>query len=530
MDSVYPKNIYGIKVIGIEKWFDSYYLPVTGREFYSIRSNVFNSYMSLVREVDNEIVRGICISHMNIIPYSIAMYICEKLQKIRLKEKGYKYLVGHDKTDISDNTSVIDYPGIAESGAIKKHMAEFNYQERLKNFLRTIRYNIKPSIVLNRNYLKNISRPCFLIGHREQQQVVTYCNENKISPIHIHPMLFATNSFLESDIVPYIKIINGFVLDFLKSVVGVYSFENNHIIEKIKCEMEECFKYSLLFVCQNIKKLRSCQPKQIIATGLGNQVHRLFCVAWRLSGGEVINVVHANGYCSSYSPGPIKLLLLADKYYTSSSGHEEITRHVANDYSFGLKMPDILHLKKSFYRPLFERLQRAEPVSMIRKVMVVCAITRCHFERYSRIHTFARIYHQLRVMKLLRNKGYHIMYKPRPDTEEEVKGIFDRYADEIIYEKKFEDVYHYADCLLFSSHGTTTFGFSMLTNKPIVLINSKESTWHKRAYELLKKRCSIVEAELDDGGKIVFSEQGLIDAIEASLKNINYEVVYEFAF
>jgi hypothetical protein len=83
--------------------------------------------------------------------------------------------------------------------------------------------------------------------------------------------------------------------------------------------------------------------------------------------------------------------------------------------------------------------------------------------------------------------------------------------------------------LLFTTPYSTTFGFSLLTNKPIVYINVKGYTWYPRAFELVKKRCSVVEAESVDG-RNVFEEQEVLNAIEESVNNINYDILYEFVF
>ena len=532
MGKVYPEDIYGIKKIGIEKWFDNYYVPVSGREYYSIYSNVFNSYMSLSKKLDNDIVFWVCLSYMNYIPTFITKYIHKTRHITRLKEKGYEYLIGHDKRGIFGDISVYDLSSHACLNLIEKHMAKLNSWGRFKNILRTIKYNTKPSAVLNRNYLKNMSKPCFLIGNRDQQQVVEFCNENNISPIHIHPMLSATSTSMGIDLVQYTKKLDSFIQDFLLSVSNIYEFLNSAILEELKREIVECFKYSLLFFFQNFNKFKKHKPKKILATGLSSPVNRLFCAACKLSGGELISFVHGNSYCNSYTQGPIRYLSFVDKYYASSPGHEEILKQVANDFSLGLKMSDIVHFKRNFYRPLFERLQRTQPVSGIKKVMIVGAVMSMRHYRTidGEYHTFARLYHQIEIIKLLKSKGYYVIYKQRPETEDEVKGVFDGYADEIMYGRSFEDTYHYADCLLFCSPYTSTFGFSLLTNKPIVLINSKGNTWYPRAYELVKKRCAVVEAESNDAGKIVFKGQDVLDAIEASLKNINYDVVYEFAF
>jgi hypothetical protein len=110
----------------------------------------------------------------------------------------------------------------------------------------------------------------------------------------------------------------------------------------------------------------------------------------------------------------------------------------------------------------------------------------------------------------------------------EVEGIFEGYADEVI-KARFEEVFDKADCLMFGDYSTSIFGYSLLSNKPIVLIEVNGNYWYPRALELIKKRCSVVEAEAVDG-KIVFEEKDVTNAVQESINNINYDILNEFAF
>ena len=134
---------------------------------------------------------------------------------------------------------------------------------------------------------------------------------------------------------------------------------------------------------------------------------------------------------------------------------------------------------------------------------------------------------EIRLAKLLRKKGYYVIYKPHPMTMNEIEGIFDNYVDEIV-EDEYENVYDIADCVMFGDYSTSTFGFSLLTNRPIVLIDIKGNYRFPKAFELLNKRCSIVMAELDGSGRINFDENKVLNAVEESINNINYDILYEY--
>ena len=151
-----------------------------------------------------------------------------------------------------------------------------------------------------------------------------------------------------------------------------------------------------------------------------------------------------------------------------------------------------------------------------------------YFAINTEYHTFSFLYNDIQLIKILKKAGYNTIYKPHPDTMHETHDFFEMYADDVLTEK-LEDVYKNADCMVFSSPYSTAFGFSMLSNKPIVLINVEGYLWYPRAFELIKKRCSVVEAEAIDG-RIQFDGNEVLSAVEASIKNINYDILHEFAF
>ena len=77
--------------------------------------------------------------------------------------------------------------------------------------------------------------------------------------------------------------------------------------------------------------------------------------------------------------------------------------------------------------------------------------------------------------------------------------------------------------------GCSAFGYSMLTNKPLVLVNAGDHILQPEAFEMLKKRCCVVHAE-ERGGVITFDDRDLKIAIESSLNNISYDIIYKYAF
>jgi hypothetical protein len=221
-------------------------------------------------------------------------------------------------------------------------------------------------------------------------------------------------------------------------------------------------------------------------------------------------------------------LSMVDLYVTSSQGHKEIVKQAAKDFMINHKIPNIINLKSNIYKSSFSILQNNTPVNKIKKVMILGGLLSGYFNLDTEYHPFAFLYNDLKLIKILKKAGYYVIYKPGFHELNEMKSIFEGYVDEVIIER-FEDVYNHADCLLWTAPYSTTFGFALLTNKPIVLLNVQGYTWYTRAFELVRKRCSVVKADTVDG-KIVFNEKDVLGAVENSLENINYDILHEFAF
>ena len=527
---VYPIDISGIKSIGTEEWMKNYYIPVTGKKFQTIYDNVSTSFLDvLLKQNNNEVVYWIAISNMTVINYT-SQWISEVSRLIRLKGRGYEFIIGKEKARIPNDISMYEYDSLAKINLIGKVVSGLNYQERIKNVLSTIKYNIFPPVFADRNFLANISSPAFFIGYRSQEGVVAYCNQSKIVPIHLHPLFFANNHHEEDNKYSEINEILGFVDSFISLLKKQFPGISSSLFELLRKKLNECFRYSLLLFRQNVNVFRKFKPKKLLATGLGYPVHRLFCASWRYAGGDVVGFKHGNSYSYGYYPGTIILLSLVNQYVTVTAGHKKLLQKAAEDFSCGLKMGNIIFTKQSHYERLFKEIQREKPVNKIKKIMLIgFPMSKFYYCGSPGGFAFAQLDMEIRLAKLLKKKGYNVIYKPHPMTMNEIEGIFDNYVDEIV-EDKYENVYDIADCILFGDYSTSTFGFSLLTNRPIVLIDIKGCYWFPKSFELLNKRCSIVMAELDESGRIVFEENEVLNAVEESISNINYDILHEFAF
>ena len=522
---IYPYDIFGIKKIGIEKWLSNYYLPVSGTEFEKIEAGILQAYIKGLNEYDNEDVYWILVSNLKI-PMFISVYILYLLRFIRLKECGYKYMIGREQDRISIEVSDFDLTRLDSYGAIDSSPFCSNLRNKGMNFLRVIKNNC-----IDTRVFANISNPHFLIGNKNQYEVAHFCNEYRVAPIYITPaLLFKKYGNKERIHIDLDKLLD-FTDKFIDVVVKKYPFIGNNSSNILKRKISDNFQASYLFYrrCRDI--CRKVKHKTLLATGLGNKVNRLFCAAWMSSGNDVVGFAHGNSYCNSYHNFTVIKdgMSVVNRYFAASQGQRKLLNEVISRYSYGMKMPNVEYSESNYYRPLFQDLQKASPVRGVKRIMIIGSLLKnSYYPLYCGHHAFVNYELELRLAKVLKSAGYYVIYKAHPDSINEIEGLFDGYVDEILT-GRFEDVFLGADCIVYKVSRTTTFGFALLTNRPIVLLNVNGAPWFSKAFELLKKRCCIVDADYRDD-RIVFDEKDLIDAVKSSPENIDYKILHEFAF
>ncbi len=137
---------------------------------------------------------------------------------------------------------------------------------------------------------------------------------------------------------------------------------------------------------------------------------------------------------------------------------------------------------------------------------------------------------ELRIIEILRKSGLKVIYKRHPDGKLRNRNIdfFDADVD-IVYER-FEDVMDYADAFLFYHSRSTTLGYALSTNKPVIYINGGWEKWLSEIRELFAKRCHIVSAHFDERNRLIINEEELLDALASKPVKPNTEFIEKFMF
>ena len=130
---------------------------------------------------------------------------------------------------------------------------------------------------------------------------------------------------------------------------------------------------------------------------------------------------------------------------------------------------------------------------------------------------------EYRLISLLKSNNKRVIYKAHPERLKAVQGVFDNIVDEINIDP-FEEVWDKANTLIFTYSSTTTFGYALTTNIPIILLDSDNELRDVDDMLLLDKRVNRVITNISNDTKINFSEESFFRALKSPNK-ISFDYV-----
>lgn len=527
-EKIYPIDIPGVKLVGTQKWIDNFYPNIPCGEYQKLYASVFESFIEALpsRHGDPEIYYS-AVSNYKVIP-QITQHLYEIVSLKKIAENNYEYIAGKKPVKIGEVLHLKK-----QKISINPDIFELKGVDRLKEKWRAVRTNFGKACMFCALFPGMVNYRHYIIGDRSQKELVQYVREATVHPVCLRPMLFFMGSskyqLEESD------------NDKIQSLSNSF-FKN--LSEKCPLTDEllnQSFKNQFLELLSNsLKALKTCQDKikswnireELLVTHIGNVHHRIFASAWKTLGGKVVGFSHGNIYPYAYVPGDILngAFQIYDRFVVASEGEKRLLEYAQKDFKFGFRNNiEFCTYKNSIYKHIFKEFQKEAPVKEIKKVMYVGFPTDYNNYSYSsEINTMTYLNLEMRIMKDLKKAGYYLIYKAHPDTLSQTRDLFTPFCDEIITEK-FEDVWKKADCIFFGVPYSTTFGYTLMTNRPVVLMDLKTNYWHPSVYPLLEQRCSIVNMKLEEGGKLEYNSAEIAKAVEKSKDNLSYGLVKEFA-
>lgn len=165
------------------------------------------------------------------------------------------------------------------------------------------------------------------------------------------------------------------------------------------------------------------------------------------------------------------------------------------------------------YRHVREAAARVPRRDPPRTIMIVGASMNPNRAPFSPArHFFFQLNAELDSAEILRQAGYEVIYKIHPERRAEVEPLIADIVDRIVVEP-FENCWQQADAFVFGYLCTSTFGFALCTNRPIVLLESPGIDWNREAADLLTRRCRLVPCAYDAHNRFAITPDALVGAL-----------------
>ena len=132
---------------------------------------------------------------------------------------------------------------------------------------------------------------------------------------------------------------------------------------------------------------------------------------------------------------------------------------------------------------------------------------------------------EIELIKYLKKKKFNVFYKAHPERPDFINEIYGQFADKVFFEK-FENInkYKFIDTLIFSNSCSSTFGYSLCTDKKIILLyNEKYFKDHEKS---LKKRLILIPCRFKN--KYIVNYKKLLSALNKKTNSFNHEYVKNY--
>jgi len=135
---------------------------------------------------------------------------------------------------------------------------------------------------------------------------------------------------------------------------------------------------------------------------------------------------------------------------------------------------------------------------------------------------------EVRLLTKLEEWGYKVILKAHPEGYRSVPLRLEELFGPIVSVEPFEQVIDRADVLLLDMPASTTFTSSVLSDKPIVLMDFGFNEIEDAAKELLSLRCAVVSCWFDADNRAMTHWSDLSEAITACGKKADNEFAKQY--
>jgi hypothetical protein len=511
MSSVREKSIHYLS--------DNYFWPVSDDDFSEFYKYMYIEYIKLVKSENNANINNIATVEFSFISNLIQILHYNYVREYSIKN-GLNLVTGKDSEQyINPNWDNI------------KHYYSNLFFPHGK-VVRMIR-RFARNIIFNKNlpFVKLINGLIFgsdsvSIGSNDKTKKEFIRSKNKFYDHIDWPSLVIVDINPSDEIIAeYVKIFTTSIIDpYLKKISNHNSlFVKNVDFDRVKdVWLTRVFEAYLLYF--SIKS--SAKSSELLVTEMSKPIHKIITVAYQDSGCKVYGFHHGND--SAIHINKLLFSISISHCYNlvvpTNGIKDRYKKHYSNTYRISNMSTRFISVNSKEMYKIYSNNASISNVSDCDTVMIMGYP--CNSGRYighRGLFFYQQVDLEFRLISLLKSKNKRIIYKAHPDRLEEVESVFNGIVDEIITEP-FERVWNKADLLIFTYTSTTTFGFALTTNLPIVLLDSEEDMRDADDVELIDSRIIRVPSRIGADTRIYFENDKLIKAIAQS----NYDIAYDY--
>ena len=520
----FPVDIYGVKKIGIEKWQEDFFWPVTDEEFFSLCDHT-EAVLREEIEGSEQTPRDVLIAGINL-AYEYASVLHALLVIKRLQEKGCEILFDEKSNYYRELLSerVLD-------NSKEKHGKKDLIGDRIKQIIKFFVFNhfsFRSITATCHSHLRVLSLGSFTPLKKD------FCRGHKSLVFHgsalkylksVHVASLSEHDFAEIENTAK-SLTERIVKVALEMDIPISDFSKTYLEFLAKTRLQPLYK-----VYKSVLHDARKKTDVLLLSEVAKPVNKAICLALkRKFGTKIVGFEHGNTFGNFKSKRfAANELAHCDEFVVSSrnsiANFKESQSISKVPYGRSTK---IVAVAASYYRKLWNRNRTLPLPEKISKMMLIGFPMNQH--RYDEIAGHFSLFHldlELRLVRFLKTQGLRVVYKVHPDRFEEARGVFEGLAHEICPEP-FEKVYLDCDAYLFAHADTSTFGIALCTNKPVILINFDGKPWNSRPFELVCKRCNLVPSWIDDRNRIQFDLEKLIEHLEKKIAEPNTEFMEEY--
>jgi hypothetical protein len=511
-----PTDIHALKSIGIEQLHEVCW-PVTDEEYFSLMRGYLDAF--------EEILLGLDLEHQLILiaDFSFAALMAQvshaKAVIGRIQEMG-------GSIEIGPLANSVYKPDWQELGLIEPNFSRGGRLAfRLRGLVKDLRFNNKMNLLRRFTGDGRVSLGLGSFSTLKGE----YVRKRGIYVRNVYTKNLLPSDWKDSKAPQKIKsaaedIVNRFGKVFASRFGFGLDLEDAAFV---------CWKKRLgaLFSLYDVLRNRKGMPDEVLVTETALPLHKTVAAAFRVSGGRAVGFHHGNSMGgAAWEMGCYAELSAYDVFVCPTHG---CAKAYAEDYAactISRHLPvHIVATDSTYYERLHKSMASKSLPKSIKSVMLMgFPMNAIRYYGLPGYFFYYQIALELKLVHLLVSRGYRVLYKVHPECINAVLDLIGPICHEVIAEP-FERCWEQADAFIFKQTASTTFGFALCTNRPIVLLDTERSFWREDHYNLIKRRCRMVPAHTESDG-VMFDENVLIEVLYKKPETPDAAYIREFMY